>query len=70
MIPEENKELFEEVKDLALNPEKHQTDPRYLKFHRDPIMGLLDESKNLVKEDQKEKVEILLVLSDKNKGLD
>lgn len=47
-IPEDKKEEFKLIKDMALHPEKYENDPRALEFKRDPVMALLNESEDLV----------------------
>ena len=58
------------VKDIALNPEKYQNDPRAVQFQHDPALALLNESENLVEEQHKQKIQITKVMVDKEKGMD
>ena len=51
-IPADKKEEFKLIKDMALNPDKYENDPRAQAFKEDPVMALLNESEDLVETEE------------------
>lgn len=70
-VPPNKKKEFEQLKDIALNPDKYKNDKRAEAFKRDPAVAFLNEAEKLVpKPEDKQKIEVAKILVDKSKQFD